>query len=102
MVSKSDEASLDGLAAVAQLFQQMKGSGDNPYLELLGVVLFGIGTSSKRIAARARAAVEQDLGDTDLIFASTIRHVEGPAQDCRRRGQLVHELAQPKGRGYAA
>lgn len=89
--TRPDEASLDGLSKVADLFTQIQ-QRENPEIELLGVVLFAIGSRSKRIAELARSTVAKDLGNPDLVFASSVRLVEGPAQDCRRRGQLVHEL----------
>lgn len=89
--TRADDASLDGLVRVAELFRAVRDS-DNPDLELLGVVLFGIGSRSRRIAAGARDTVAADLGDPDLVLEPTIRYVEAPAQDCRQRGQLVHEL----------
>jgi len=88
--TKADDASLDGLVQVAKLFTHVKG-GDNPHLELLGVVLFGIGARSRRIAETARKQIDRDLGP-GLTFDTEIRHVEGPAQDCRRLGKLVHEI----------
>lgn len=89
--TRADDGSLDGLVRVARLFGSMR-EGENPDLELLGVVLCGVGSRSKRIAARTRRTVASDLGDSGLIFDSQIRYVEGPAQECRQRGQLVHEL----------
>lgn len=89
--TRSDEASLDGLVRVAELFTAVRSS-TNPGIELLGVVLFGVGSRARRIAEAARSAVARDLGDPSLVFATEIRHVEGPAQDCRRLGRLVHEI----------
>lgn len=89
--TRADEASLDGLVKVADLFGTVR-ERDNPDLELLGVALFAIGSRSKRIAQLTRTTVAKDLGDESLVFEAAVRHVEGPAQDARRRGQLVHEL----------
>lgn len=89
--TKADDASLDGLVQVAQLFTSVRDEF-NPGLELLGVVLFGIGARSRRIAETARTTITRDLGDAQLVFDAEIRHVEGPAQDCRRLGKLVHEV----------
>jgi chromosome partitioning protein len=88
---RSDDASLDGLVRVAELFTAVRES-TNPGIELLGVVLFGVGSRARRIAEAARSAVARDLGDPGLVFATEIRHVEGPAQDCRRLGRLVYEI----------
>lgn len=89
--TRSDDASLDGLVRVAELFAAARET-TNPGIELLGVVLFGIGSRARRIAESARSAVIRDLGDPTLVFDTEIRHVEGPAQDCRRLGRLVHEI----------
>ena len=89
--TRSDDASLDGLVRVAELFTAVRETA-NPGIELLGVVLFGVGSRARRIAEVARGAVARDLGDATLVFDTEIRHVEGPAQDCRRRGRLVHEI----------
>lgn len=89
--TRSDDASLDGLVRVAELFAAARET-TNPGIELLGVVLFGIGSRARRIAEAARSAVARDLGDATLMFDTEIRHVEGPAQDCRRLGLLVHEI----------
>ncbi|HSZ30060.1 MAG TPA: ParA family protein [Pseudonocardiaceae bacterium] len=89
--TRSDDASLDGLVRVAELFAAARET-TNPGIELLGVVLFGIGSRARRIAEAARSAVARDLGDATLMFDTEIRHVEGPAQDCRRLGRLVHEI----------
>lgn len=89
--TRSDDASLDGLVRVAELFAAARET-TNPGIELLGVVLFGIGSRARRIAESARSAVTRDLGDPTLVFDTEIRHVEGPAQDCRRLGRLVHEI----------
>lgn len=89
--TKSDSASLDGLVKVAELFGAVRAT-TNPDLQLLGVVLFGIGVSAKRIAQAARDAVARDLGSSDLVFDARIRHVEGAAVNTRDLGRLVHEI----------
>jgi cellulose biosynthesis protein BcsQ len=89
--TRSDDASLDGLVRVAELFTAARQT-TNPGIELLGVVLFGVGSRARRIAEATRSAIARDLGDTTLVFDTEIRHVEGPAQDCRRLGRLVHEI----------
>ena len=64
----------------------------NPDIALLGVALFGVNSSAKRVIAQAREALGQELGGQSLIFKATVRHVEAAAVDARNRGQLVHEL----------
>jgi cellulose biosynthesis protein BcsQ len=89
--TKSDAASLDGLVEVSELFAAVRQSS-NPYVQLLGVVLFGTGVTSKRIAADTRKAVARDLGNPDLVFDARIRHVEAAAVNTRDVGRLVHEV----------
>jgi cellulose biosynthesis protein BcsQ len=89
--TKSDRASCDGLYQVADLFTAVR-AGQNPYLELLGLVLFGVGSRAQGIARATRKTINERLGQDGLWFHTTIRHVEGPAQECRDRGQLAHEL----------
>lgn len=91
--TKTDAASLDGLVRVASLFADITAT-TNPDLELLGVVLFGVGTSAKRIAKDARDSVARDLGDPDLVFDTRIRHAEAAAVAGRDRGLLMHELEE--------
>src|SRR5512144_58084 len=88
--TRSDEASIDGLQRVAERFERVRALW-NPDLTLLGVVLFAVGTSSRRIQARTRQILAELLGDHSA-FSTTIRSVEAAATDCRRRGELVHEL----------
>lgn len=99
--TRSDEASLDGLLKVAELFTAVRAA-NNPDLELLGVVLFGIGSRSRRIAEQTRISITRDLGNPELLFDAEIRHVEGPAQDCRRLGRLVFEIEADLGAAKAA
>jgi cellulose biosynthesis protein BcsQ len=88
--TRSDEASIDGLQRVAERFERVRALW-NADLRLLGVVLFAVGTSSRRIQARTRQLLIELLDDHS-VFSTTIRSVEAAATDCRRRGELVHEL----------
>lgn len=89
--TKSDDASRAGLRMVAQRFAHVQ-EHYNPHLALLGVVLFGVNSSARRVSAQVRQDLEGDLGLPDIVFRTTIRHVEAAAYDARKRGQLVHEL----------
>ncbi len=94
--TRSDEASLDGLEAVADRFAAAKTT--NPDLALLGVVLFGMRSGSTRLQASVRDTLEEMLGGVAPVFTTVIRYVETAAVDMRRRGLLPHELEveQPK------
>ena len=64
----------------------------NPGLDLLGVVLVGVGTTAHKVQETARAKISEELGGTERILKTTIRHSEATAQAARERGLLVHEL----------
>lgn len=87
--TRSDEASLDGLTRTAAGFTSAREV--NPGLELLGVVLFGIGASATVIERQVRAKVTEGLGGAAPLFHGSIRYLEAPAVEARDRGMLVHE-----------
>lgn len=88
--TKTDDASRAGLREVARRFTLARAT--NPTLVLLGVVLFGVNTSARRVTSSARDYLTADLGGAAPVLDATIRHVEAAAVDARGRGQLVHEL----------
>ena len=94
---KSDDGSADGLERIAKLFQLIREGDDqmhatNPSLDLLGVVVFDVGTGSRAIRRQTREQIEEELGQDGIVFPAMIRHVEGQARETRRRGRLAHEL----------
>ena len=89
--TKSDDGSRLGLAKVARLFTELRDEA-NPWLELLGVVLFGVGSTATRVQNAVRADLGPDLDSPGIVFTSMIRHAEAAAYDARKRGQLMHEL----------
>jgi cellulose biosynthesis protein BcsQ len=90
--AKSDEASLAGLREVASRFEVAHKT--NPDLALLGVFLFGVNKSARRVLRESRRDLEAVLEGLppEIVLDSTIRHVERSARDCRRLGKLAHEL----------
>ncbi len=88
--TKTDDASRAGLREVARRFVLARHS--NPDLALLGVVLFGVNSTARRVLASSRTSLSEDLGGAAPVLQATIRHVEAAAVDARGRGQLVHEL----------
>ena len=87
---KTDQSSRKGLLEVAR---RLDGVVDiNPGLDLLGVVLVGVGTTAHKVQQTARAKISEELGGTERILKTTIRHSEATAQAARERGLLVHEL----------
>lgn len=87
--TRSDEASLDGVTGVAHAFAEARTI--NPDVQLLGVVLFGIGSQSTVIQRQVRNAVSGALGDVAPVFQAQVRYLEAPAVESRARGMLVHE-----------
>jgi len=97
--AKSDASSRKGMLDVARRLDAVVDL--NPGLDLLGVVLFGTGTSAHRIKEDARSRIVESLGAEDVVLKSTIRHSEATAQAARERGQLVYELEDEARKGPA-
>ncbi len=87
-----DDGSLDGLGGLAARVVDVRSI--NPTLSVLGVVLFSLNSSAKRIEEQTRAELTVMLGDIAPVFAATIRQAQAAAVDARRRGQLVFEVAK--------
>ncbi|GAA3628959.1 hypothetical protein GCM10022236_34120 [Microlunatus ginsengisoli] len=90
--TRSDDASLDGLVAVAERFASARVT--NPSLTLLGVVLFGVRQGSTRLRDSVREALEETLEGAAPVFTTSIRYLESAAVDMRRHGLLPHELEE--------
>jgi cellulose biosynthesis protein BcsQ len=90
--TRSDEASLDGLVAVAERFANARAS--NSSLTLLGVVLFGVRQGSTRLRDSVREALDETLEGVAPVFTTSIRYLESAAVDMRRHGLLPHELEE--------
>lgn len=88
---KSDASSRKGMAGVMNRLNAVLS--DNPDLDLLGVVLTGIGKSATKIQQQARSAIAEAFGGSlDVTFERTVRHSEATALATRERGLLAHEL----------
>jgi cellulose biosynthesis protein BcsQ len=87
--TRSDDASIDGIARVAERFTAARVH--NPDLQLAGVLLFAIGSRSRRLETRVRRTMEGVVGESP-IFTARVRHLESAAVDARHKGLLVHEL----------
>ncbi len=98
--TRSDEASIDGLALVAERFTRARNT--NPALTLLGVALFGINGRSARLVAHIRDVLGDVLDGAAPVFDTSIRYLESAAVDMRRAGLLPHELVarQAEERGH--
>lgn len=89
--TKTDQASWDGLLGVGPRVAKARRE-HNPDLAYLGVVVTAHSRSATRIYRATRENLEA-VSDKIPMLASTVRHSETAAHDCRQRGQLAHELA---------
>lgn len=92
--SKTDSSSRKAIKQIGKRFVVARET--NPVLDLLGVVIFGSGTSSTRRRGKAMAEINADLGTENLMFDAYIRHVEATSALARETGRLVHELEDAK------
>lgn len=90
--TKSDRSSIEGLRKLGEQADLVRRN--NPDLELLGSVLFGVGSAATVIRDNAAQDVEAVLGGAAPRFNAIIRHAEAPATDAREKGRLIHELAE--------
>jgi chromosome partitioning protein len=89
--SRSDPSSRKGLRAVARRVGEARQF--NPYLAILGIVLFATGSRAYRVQADIRRQLEGDLQHAAPVFQANIRHVEAAAVACRTQGLVAQELA---------
>ena len=90
--TKTDGSSRKGMAAVASRLTSVMDV--NEELELLGVVLVGVGANSTSVQRTAREGIATAFGGDadDVVFEKMVRHSEATALAIRERGVLVHEL----------
>jgi chromosome partitioning protein len=88
--TQPDLASIHGLGAVFARLLEVRGS-TNPAVEVLGVVLGPVGTTSTAIVRETRARLADILGEGIPVFDPTIRLAQAAAVHCREQGLLAHE-----------
>ncbi len=91
-----DLASIHGLGAVFSRLLEVRASA-NPAIEVLGVVVGPVGTTSTAIVRDTKAKLIDLLGEAVPVFDPTIRLAQAAAFDCRERGLLAHEYEQAAG-----
>lgn len=91
--TRSDDASIDGVELLGNTFAHIKNTR-NPELVLAGVIMFAIGSQSRRIARLVRDSLESIVDGTAPVFETRVRYQETVAIDARRRGKLFHELEE--------
>lgn len=90
--SMIDEGSIAGLDDVGRVLASSTDQWGG-HVQVLGVVLTGLGSTAAAQARRARAQLEADLAGSGIgVLDSMIHHSRGTATECRRAGLLVHEL----------
>jgi cellulose biosynthesis protein BcsQ len=90
--TKPDESSIKGLGNLAG--EIVNARNLNPYLEVLGSVLFGVEKSATAIRRSAGAKIANALGTAAPLFDSVVRHTTATAVTARDKGMLPHELAE--------
>lgn len=90
--TQPDDGSLNGLAQLAERVVETRPM--NPTLGVLGVVLFPMVSSAKRVQQEVREKLAAIMGDVAPVFSSTIRFAQAAGVDARSRGQLAIELAR--------
>jgi chromosome partitioning protein len=101
---KLDRASLEALADIAKVFGQVREEV-NPFLDLLGVVLFDADTSATSLRNSATKQIRTDFGYNkpadadgstpdldDPLFQGFVRHASKPSTEARSKGVAVFEL----------
>lgn len=89
--TRVDDASIDGLAGLADDIADVRQSGANPDLYVLGVVLFAVGAGHRRIERETRRELDELLDGVAAVFHTTVRQSERSARDMRRRGEVAAE-----------
>ncbi len=89
--ASADTAGQDGVILVARYLDQI--SQFNEYLNVLGVVMVGLGVRSTRMRRESIADLTHSFGE-DMIFTTTIRSAPKSAWLSRREGKVTAELAQ--------
>ncbi|MEU5240941.1 ParA family protein [Streptomyces lydicus] len=98
--AKSDPSSRKGLRTVAR--RMVYARRHNPSIAFLGVALFGVNSSAKKVLTSIREFFEGDLQGIADVFKTPIRHVEAAAVACRTNGLVPQELAELNDRGVDA
>jgi cellulose biosynthesis protein BcsQ len=94
--TQPDVASINGLGAVFTRLLDVRET-TNPNVEILGVVVGPVGTTSTAIVRDTKAKLAEVLGETIPVFEPTIRLAQAAAVHCRERGLLAHEYEEAAG-----
>lgn len=89
---RCDAGSVDGLVLIGQAVAEVR-AGPNPGLELLGVALFDVRKGASVLQKQVLAEIEAELGGSQRIFSTGIRHSPRAAFDMRQEGLSAGEYA---------
>lgn len=90
--TKADASSIRGIRRIAERVVDVRTPEHR--LDILGVVLTGIGMSATRVRADATQDIHALAGESAPLFDATIRGSDAVARETRAKGLLVHELAE--------
>lgn len=88
---RPEPKSIKGLYSLADRIEHVQES--NPYIRLLGVVLFGVPSGATRVEQRPREILGERLEGIAPTFQAKIRNVVAADADASFRGESAHELA---------
>jgi len=92
VVTAFDDSSLDGLRGTFRAALDLRARPlGNPWLEVLGVVVFGVPTQATAWRKRVQDELRSTLGDAIPVFATMIRGIPTTAAALQRQGLLVTE-----------
>ena len=92
VVTAMDPSSIDGLAGTFQAAVNLRTR--NPWLEVLGVVVFGVPTQATAWRRRVHSELQGLLGEDVTVFETSIRGIPTTAASLQQRGLLVTEGEQ--------
>lgn len=88
---RPEPKSINGLYSLAKRIESVHEH--NPYVRLLGVILFGVPSGATRVEKRPRDLLGKTLEGIAPTFSAKIRNVVAADADASFRGQAAHELA---------
>ncbi len=88
---KADGGSLDGLELMASRVHEIRTSGVNPALSLLGIALFDLNPQATALRRQILEELERDFISGVRVFDHAIRHSQRAAFDMRQDGYTAIE-----------
>ena len=92
VVTAMDASSIDGLSGTFQSAVNLRAR--NPWLEVLGIIVFGVPTQATAWRRRVHNELRELLGEDIAVFSTSIRGIPTTAASLQQRGLLVTEAEQ--------